>query len=181
MANNTPRIFANTIPAPYGARMEEAVKAGIGDLPGQWMVMLMADQKSLDYYVVLRDGNGPAWQWKFDGPYEQQSEVVKAWIWNGLRGTIAKNLKEKREDILRIASRYGASEVKVFGSRARGGGQPHSDLDILVNPGPRTSLLDIVAMQHELEDLLGCKVDLVTSDALRPRLKDKVLKQAVNL
>jgi uncharacterized protein len=95
--------------------------------------------------------------------------------------TMVDNLKDKRAEILAIAARHGARNVQVFGSRARGEGTRKSDLDLLVNLDPGRSLLDLIAIKQELEDLLGCKVDVVTAEALSPYIRDRVLKEALRL
>jgi predicted nucleotidyltransferase len=88
-------------------------------------------------------------------------------------------LKEKREDILRIATRYGARNVRVFGSVARGEAMPQSDVDFLVELEPGVTLLRHAAMVRELENLLGRKVDVVSERALRERIRNRVLQEAV--
>jgi hypothetical protein len=90
-------------------------------------------------------------------------------------------LQTRREEIVEIAQRYGASNVRVFGSRARGEARPDSDVDILVTVGERTSLLDIIAIKQDLEDLLGSTVHLVTEDAISPYIREKILEQAIAL
>ena len=90
-------------------------------------------------------------------------------------------LKDKREKVLRIAASHGARNVQVFGSLARGEVRPDSDLDILVKLDPGRSLLDIIAIKQDLEDLLGCQVDVVTEAAISPYIREQVLKEAVNL
>lgn len=90
-------------------------------------------------------------------------------------------LKDKRDEILWIAARHGAREIQVFGSLARGQAKPGSDVDLLVTLDERASLLDIVAIKQDLEDLLGCKVDVVTEDAISPYLRERVLQEAVPL
>jgi len=90
-------------------------------------------------------------------------------------------LKDKREDILRIAERHGASNVKIFGSVARGESDHKSDLDLLVTMEPGRSLLDHAALWLELQELLGCNVDVVSEKGLRPRIRDRILKEAVPL
>jgi hypothetical protein len=94
---------------------------------------------------------------------------------------IDKILQIRREEILGIAQRYGAKNVRVFGSRARGDARSNSDFDILVTVGERTSLLDIIAIKQDLEDLLSSTVHVVTEDAISPYIRDEVLKQAVTL
>ena len=87
----------------------------------------------------------------------------------------------RRADVLRIAAAHGARNVRVFGSLARGDGGPGSDLDILISLEPRRSLLDIVAIKQDLEDLLGRKVDVVTEAAINPYIRDQIMKDAVGL
>ena len=94
---------------------------------------------------------------------------------------IDKVLQSRREEIVGIAQRYGAKNVRVFGSRARGEARPNSDFDILVTVGEHTSLLDIIAIKQDLEDLLGSTVHVVTDDAISPYIREKVLKQAIAL
>jgi predicted nucleotidyltransferase len=94
---------------------------------------------------------------------------------------IDKVLQSRREEIMGIAQRYGAKNVRVFGSRARGEARPNSDFDILVTVGEHTSLLDIIAIKQDLEDLLGSTVHVVTDDAISPYIREKVLKQAIAL
>src|SRR5437660_8273693 len=90
-------------------------------------------------------------------------------------------LRTKREDILRIAKNYGAYNVRVFGSVARGEADAESDIDLLVNMEPSRSLLDLGGLLMDLQDLLGCKVDVVTEDGLRDRIRERVLREAVSL
>jgi len=90
-------------------------------------------------------------------------------------------LKEKREEILRIAARHGARNVRVFGSVARGEADAASDIDFLVEMEPGRSILDMGGLLMDLQDLLGRKVDVATERGLKPRLRDRVLREAVNL
>ena len=69
----------------------------------------------------------------------------------------------------------------MFGSVARGEATKTSDLDLLIEMEPGRSLLDIIAIKQDLEELLGCKVDVVTEAAISPYLRDKVLHEAVRL
>jgi hypothetical protein len=94
---------------------------------------------------------------------------------------IGRELEAKRTDILRLADRHGATEVRIFGSVARGEAGPDSDVDLLVKMAPERSLLDHVALWQDLEDLLGRKVDLVSEKALHRLMRDQILKEAVPL
>ncbi len=87
-------------------------------------------------------------------------------------------LKTRRKEILEIASRNGAVNVRVFGSVARGEDRPDSDIDFLVNLESGRSLLDLARLLRELTDLLDHPVDVVTEAGLRPRIKPQVLKEA---
>ena len=88
-------------------------------------------------------------------------------------------LKEKREEILRIAARHGARNVRVFGSVARGEADAQSDIDLLVEFEPDRSLLDHAALWLELQELLGCKVDVVSEGGVKARIRDRVLREAL--
>jgi uncharacterized protein len=90
-------------------------------------------------------------------------------------------LREKREEILRIAAKHGARNVRVFGSIARGDDDEQSDIDLLVEFEPGRSLLDHAALWVDLQELLGCKVDVVSEGGIKPRIRDRVLREAVPL
>ena len=90
-------------------------------------------------------------------------------------------LKDKREDILRVAARHGAYNVRVFGSVARGEATPESDIDFVVEMEPGRSLLDLGGLLADLEQLLGYEVDVVTEKGLRERIVSRVLSEAVQL
>lgn len=90
-------------------------------------------------------------------------------------------LREKREEILSTAARHGARKVRVFGSVVRGEVGPESDLDFLVELEPGRSLLDHAALLLDLQDLLGHDVDVLTDKGIHPRIRDRVLKEAVPL
>ena len=96
-------------------------------------------------------------------------------------GQINRLLLEKRHEIIEIADRCGARNVRIFGSAARGATRPDSDLDVLVELDRGRSLLDIVALKQDLEDLLDVRVDVVTEAALSPYMRDDVLREAVAL
>ncbi|KYC43490.1 DNA polymerase subunit beta [Scytonema hofmannii PCC 7110] len=90
-------------------------------------------------------------------------------------------LKADREEILRIAASYGAYNVRVFGSVARGEARPDSDVDFLVELEPQRTLLDQIALMQSLEELLGRKVDVTEPETLHELIRDKVLREAVAL
>jgi predicted nucleotidyltransferase len=91
------------------------------------------------------------------------------------------SLQSRRNDILRIASEHGAKDVRVFGSVARGEANDSSDLDLLVRLEPGYSLLDLIAIKQDLEDMLHCEVDVVTEAALSPYIREQVLQEATAL
>jgi predicted nucleotidyltransferase len=90
-------------------------------------------------------------------------------------------LRQKRQEMLRIASKYGARKVRVFGSVARGEADASSDVDFLVELEAGRSLLDLGGLQFELEALLGHKVDVATERGLKPRMRDRVLREAISV
>jgi uncharacterized protein len=90
-------------------------------------------------------------------------------------------VKARREEILHIAAKYGARNVRLFGSRARGDARSDSDVDLLVDMPTECSLLDVGRFMMDLQDLLGFKVDVVEPEGLHWYIRDKVLKEAVPL
>jgi predicted nucleotidyltransferase len=95
--------------------------------------------------------------------------------------SIDKAVYAKRHEILRIAARYGARNVRVFGSRARGEAGPESDIDFLVEMPLGVSLLDLGRFVMDLQDLLRCRVDVVEPEGLHWYIRETVLKEAVPL
>ncbi len=89
-------------------------------------------------------------------------------------------LHRKRRDVLQAAARHGASNVRVFGSVARGDAQPDSDIDLLIDVEPSRSLFDLAALFMDLRDILGVSVDLVEAAALREG-DDDILNEAVEV
>lgn len=90
-------------------------------------------------------------------------------------------IKNKRNEIFGIAKKYGALNLRIFGSVARGEADRNSDVDFLVEMEPGRSLFDLGGLLMELEMLLGCKVDVVTERGLKKRIRERVLKEAVPL
>lgn len=91
------------------------------------------------------------------------------------------DILSRRDEILRIASRHGAHNVRVFGSVVRGEAGEDSDVDFLVSLDHDRSLIDHVALAQDLEDFFGCKVDVVTEVALHRLVREHVLAEAVPL
>jgi hypothetical protein len=90
-------------------------------------------------------------------------------------------LRKNRAEILRIARSYGIEDLRLFGSTSRGEDRLDSDLDFLVRLESGRSLLDVVGFKQDLEDLLRCKVDVVSEDAVSPYIREQVLKEALRL
>ncbi len=84
-------------------------------------------------------------------------------------------------EIVGIAARHGAHNVRVFGSRARGTATPESDLDLLVDIASGRDLFDLIDLKHEIEATTGRRVDVLTEKALSPYLRDDVLREALAL
>ena len=98
-----------------------------------------------------------------------------------MTGNLNELIGNRREEILEIAARHGARNMRLFGSALRGEAREDSDIDLLVEMEPGRSLLDRVALIQDLEDLLGRKVDVVTVKALHWYIRDRVLGEAVAL
>lgn len=90
-------------------------------------------------------------------------------------------LNQKRDEILQIAARHGARNVRVFGSIVRGEAKLDSDVDFLVDMEPGRSLFDLGGLLMDLQDLLDRDVDVVTEKGLRSRIRQQVLEEAVHL
>ena len=91
------------------------------------------------------------------------------------------DLREKRAEILRIAASHGVTSLRVFGSFARGDPGPDSDVDFLVDVGPKTSSWFPAGLILDLEPIIGRHVEVVTERGLYHRLREKVLREAVPL
>ena len=84
----------------------------------------------------------------------------------------------RRDRVLAIAARRGAGNVRVFGSVARGEDREGSDVDLLIDVAPGTSLFEVVGLEQDIRDALGIDVDLCLEDELHPRLKARILAEA---
>jgi predicted nucleotidyltransferase len=87
-------------------------------------------------------------------------------------------LTARRAEVLALAQARGASNVRVFGSVARGEDNPSSDVDLLADFPPGTSLLTVIGLELALRELLGFDVDLGPADALRPDMRERVFGEA---
>ncbi|MGH9243810.1 MAG: nucleotidyltransferase family protein [Acidimicrobiales bacterium] len=97
------------------------------------------------------------------------------------RSPLGERLAAKRGEVLALAARRQASNVRVFGSVVRGSDGPSSDIDLLVDLPPDARPLDIIELECDLEAELGVRVDVGTAASLRPFLRDDVLAEAVAL
>ena len=86
-----------------------------------------------------------------------------------------------KDELLSLARQYGVGALFVFGSRARGDADAGSDVDLLIDNAAQLTGFEMGAMQMDAQDILGRKVDLLTTKALRPLMRERVLKEAVRL
>jgi predicted nucleotidyltransferase len=90
-------------------------------------------------------------------------------------------LRVRRREILGFAASHGARNARVFGSAARGEAGATSDVDLLVEMEPGRSLLDLVGLWQDLEDLLGTHVDVLSDGGVSPHLRERIYAEAVPL
>jgi hypothetical protein len=90
-------------------------------------------------------------------------------------------LRAQRAAIVALAAQYGASEVRVFGSVARGEATPASDVDLLVDFAPQMTLVSLSALVQALRDLTGCPVQVTSAAHVREELRARILREAVPL
>jgi len=90
-------------------------------------------------------------------------------------------LAARRDEILRLAAKHGAHNVRIFGSVARGDADERSDIDFLVDMDAGRSLLDLGGLLMDLRTLLSRPVDVVTEKGLRKRIRERVLREATRL
>jgi uncharacterized protein len=90
-------------------------------------------------------------------------------------------IEQNRAEILRIAARHGARNVRVFGSVARGEDRPDSDVDLLVDMDDDRSLLDLVGLGQDLQELLQRKVDVLTDESIHPAFRTRIAAEAREL
>ncbi|OPY11260.1 MAG: Nucleotidyltransferase domain protein [Syntrophaceae bacterium PtaB.Bin038] len=90
-------------------------------------------------------------------------------------------IETRREEIIKVAVQHGARNIRLFGSVARGEADEKSDIDFLVDLESGRSLMDLGGLLMDLKEVLGRDVDVVTEKGLNPRIRDRVLKEAVAL
>jgi predicted nucleotidyltransferase len=90
-------------------------------------------------------------------------------------------LRSRRKEILLLAERYKAEDVRIFGSVARGDASETSDVDLLVHFRAGASLFDLIGLQQDTSDLIHTKVDVVSDEGLSPYLARRILSEAVAL
>ena len=95
--------------------------------------------------------------------------------------SIYERLQAKREQILQTAAKYGAYNIRIFGSVARQEADANTDVDFLLEMQSGRSLFDLGGLLMELQEILGCKVDVVTEKGLRQRIRERVLNEAIPL
>lgn len=91
------------------------------------------------------------------------------------------SLRSQRANVLQIAAKHGASNIQIFGSTARKEDTQTSDVDFLVNLDEQRTLLDQISLIQDLEDLLGCRVDVVEPNCLHETIRSQVLQEAIPL
>jgi predicted nucleotidyltransferase len=92
-----------------------------------------------------------------------------------------RRLRARREEILGSAAEHGARNVRVFGSMVRGESDASSDVDLLVEMEPGRSLIDLVGLWQDLEDMLGTHVDVLSDRGVSPHLRERIYAEAVSL
>jgi predicted nucleotidyltransferase/DNA-binding XRE family transcriptional regulator len=94
---------------------------------------------------------------------------------------LGRRLRQRRKKVLAAAAKHGASNVRVFGSVARGEDTPQSDIDLLVDLSPRSGLVALGRLERELGGALGVRVDVVPANSLRPRVRSETDREAIQL
>lgn len=95
--------------------------------------------------------------------------------------SLLEQIRQKRAEILAIADKYGATNLRIFGSVARGDDRPDSDIDLLIDLQHTWTLFDHISMMQDLEDLLKHKVDVAVAQGLKERFRDRILQEAIVL
>ncbi|MGC9505164.1 nucleotidyltransferase family protein [Baaleninema sp.] len=90
-------------------------------------------------------------------------------------------LKQYRTNIIELAQKYNSTNIRVFGSVAKGETTQNSDIDFLIDPMPEQDLFDVIRLGRALQELLNCEVDVVHSTALHHSIKQEILSSAIPL
>jgi len=98
-----------------------------------------------------------------------------------LSGPAGRRVAAHRGQLLDVLRRHGVTNPEIFGSAARGDDQEESDIDLLVDFAPGTIIIDIIGIQHELQDMIGVPVDLIPRSGLKPRVRARVEKDLLPL
>lgn len=99
----------------------------------------------------------------------------------GMRQATPPNIEELKGKMIPVLMRYRVQRAGIFGSAARGEFRPGSDVDLLVELPEGSSLLDVVGLKLELEDKLGMEVDVGEYNAIKPRIKEKVIAEQIRI
>ena len=90
-------------------------------------------------------------------------------------------LESRRNEIMDLAGKYGAKNLRIFGSTVRGEAGPACDVDLLVDMEEGRNLLDLVGFWQDLEELLGCRVDVISEGGISPYLRERIYAEALPL
>lgn len=115
------------------------------------------------------------------GQYDESMCDGAASTRKSLSGPTGQRVAAHRDQVREVLRRHGVTDPEIFGSAARGDDHEGSDVDILIDVPPGTSIIDIIGIQHELEDLLGVHVDLVPRRGLRERVRVRAAKDLIAL
>jgi uncharacterized protein len=140
---------------------------------GSWV--LLPPQRGVGGLAELWGGYGWGWLLSAFGQQIGLMTVLPAPL------SIRQRLLASKGEVLAVARRCGASNLRLFGSVALGLEHDGSDLDLLVDLEPQQSLLAMIGLRQELESLLGCAVDVAEAESLHPLIRAEVLGQAVPL
>jgi predicted nucleotidyltransferase len=112
-----------------------------------------------------------------------QIEVIAGLgVVRGLPDTpLGRRLRRHRRAVVEAAARRGGTNVRVFGSVARGEDTEGSDIDLLIDIGVGVGLVGLIGLEHELEEILGRKVDVVPATSLKPAVEERALAEAIPL